>query len=124
MLVRHHNKKGTSKSEHFEDYAESKLEKLERLPFDVSKVDVCTSKEGALYSVEICALGRKEVRASAATNDLMESLDRAVDKLVSQVTKLKLGSKGVMRERRKSKRHQKHENMRNAGFIGDLKKVA
>ncbi len=40
MLVRHHNKRGTAKSEHFEKYVESKLLKLERLSFGVSKVDV------------------------------------------------------------------------------------
>ncbi len=124
MLIRHHNKKGTSKSEQFKDYAEAKLEKLARLPFSVSKIDICTSKEGPFYSVEICALGKKEVRSSACTNDLMDSLDRALDKLVSQVTKLKLTSHGSRRERRKGKRDLRHEMMKNAGFVGDLKKVA
>ncbi|MGH1468038.1 MAG: HPF/RaiA family ribosome-associated protein [Bdellovibrionales bacterium] len=124
MLVRHHNKRGTAKSENFEVYAESKLEKLERLPFNVSKVDVCTSKEGAFYTVEICALGKREIRASASTDDLMESLDRAVDKVIAQVTKLKLATRGSRRERRRGKRDLKHEMMKNAGFVGDIKKVA
>lgn len=124
MIIRHHTKKGTAKSEHFEKYAEGKLEKLERLPFNVSKVDICTLKEGPFYSVEICALGKKEVRASASTNDLMESLDRAIDKLVAQVTKLKLTAHGSIREKRKGKRDQRDEVMRNAGFIGETEKVA
>lgn len=124
MLVRHHNKKGTSKSESFENYVESKFKKLERLPFAVSKVDICTSKEGLFYSVEICALGKKEVRSSASTNDLIESLDRAFDKLISQIRKLKLSSHGSRREMRRGKRDMKHEVMEHAGFIGDIKKVA
>ncbi len=64
------------------------------------------------------------MRASASTNDLMESLDRALDKLVAQMSKINHGSKEVMRERRRSKRSQKHEFMKNAGFVGDSKKVA
>jgi ribosomal subunit interface protein len=124
MLVRHHNKKGTSPSEFFEDYAENKLERLERLAFNVSKVDIVTLKEGNFYSVEICILGKKEVRASATTDDLMDALDRSLDKVIKQVTRLKLASHGSIRERRKSKRNQKDEIMYKQGFIGMRKKVA
>lgn len=124
MLVRYHNKKGTASSEHFEDYAAHKLERLERLAFHVSKVDIVTMKEGNFYSVEICILGKKEVRASASTNDLMDALDRALDKVIRQVTRLKLNSQGAIRERRKSKREQKDQIMYKEGFVGVKEKVA
>ena len=50
MLVRHHNKKGTVSSQFFAEYAETKLERLERMAFGVTKVDITTSKEGSFYS--------------------------------------------------------------------------
>ncbi len=124
MLVRYHNKKGTAKSEYFETYVKARLEKIQRPPFSVLKVDVCTSKEGAFYSVEVCVLGKIEVRASASTNDLTDSFDRAVDKIISQVNKLKLSTHGFRRERRKAKRELKNEIMENAGFLGEIKKIS
>jgi len=124
MLVRHHNKKGTTSSEYFEEYAETKLDRIERMAFGVSKVDISTSKEGNFYSVDICILGEKEVRASASTNDLMDSLDRAIDKVIRQVTKLKLSGHHAIRERRKSKREQKDQIMNMEGFVGVTEKVA
>ncbi len=124
MLVRYHNKRGTEKSEYFHTYIKAKLEKIKRLPFNILKVDVCTSKEGIFYSVEICVLGKTEIRALASTNDLIESFDRAADKIVSQINKLKLSTHGFRRERRKAKRSRKHEMMENAGFLGKTKKIA
>jgi len=124
MLVRHHNKKGTTASDHFKDYAEAKLTRLERMAFGVTKVDISTSKEGNFYSVDICILGSKEVRASAATDDLMDSLDRALDKVIRQVTKLKLTGHHAIRERRKSARDRKDQIMNQDGFVGVTEKVA
>lgn len=124
MLVRHHNNKGTAASDYFEDYAETKLARIERISFGVSKVDISTSKEGNFYSVDICILGAKEVRASATTNDLMDSLDRALDKVIRQVTKLKLTGHHAIRERRKSKRERKDQIMNMEGFVGLTEKVA
>jgi|GEM_PF-2702047 len=124
MLVRHHNKKGTVSSDYFEEYAEAKLARLERMSFGVSKVDISTSKEGNFYSVDICILGTKEVRSSASTNDLMDSLDRAIDKVVRQVAKLKLSGHHAIRERRKSKRNLKNQIMNMEGFVGVTEKVA
>lgn len=124
MQIRYHCNRGTSPSEFFEDYAEAKLEKVERLPFGLLKVDIATEKEGPFYTVEICVLGHKEVRASASTDDLMESLDRAVDKVLSQITKLKLAHHDSRREKRKTRQRQKEKLMENNGFVGDLEKAA
>ena len=124
MQVRYHCKKGIAPSEFFEAYATGKLERLERMAFNVSKVDICTYKEGNFYSVEVCILGVKEVRASATTDDLMDSLDRALGKVIRQVSKLKLTGHHVIRERRKSKRAHKNQIMNKEGFIGVMGKVA
>jgi len=124
MLVRHHNKKGTASSEYFKEHAEAKLERLERMAFGVTKVDISTSKEGNFYSVDICILGSKEVRGSASTDDLMDSLDRALDKVIRQVSRLKLTGHHKIRERRKNKRSQKDQIMNMEGFVGVSEKVA
>lgn len=90
MLIRHHVKRGVSRSQHFEEYVESRLEKLLRIPFSVSKVDVTSLKEGSFYTVELVVKGTEVVRASASTNDFGESFDRAFDKCLKQITKMRL----------------------------------
>ena len=105
MQIRYHFKDQKQEPIFFKSYADDKLEKLEKLPFKLSKVDVVTYKEGSFYTVELIVKGFKEVRAQATTYTLEDSIDRCIEKCLRQMTKVKLvHSKEQIRQKRKNRR--------------------
>jgi len=111
MLVRCHTKhsKGET-SKRFESFSKERLQKLEKLPFSLSKADVVVYKEGGFHHVELILKGAKEVRAQSATSSYEESLDKCIEKCLRQIKKFRSTHRAEpRRERRKNRRsHQLH----------------
>jgi ribosomal subunit interface protein len=111
MLVRCHSKKSKNDCpKNFEAFVKERLQKLDKLPFKITKADVVIYKEGGFHNVELILKGAKVVRAQAATGAFEESLDKCVEKSLRQIKKLRSTHRAEpRRERRKNRRsHQRN----------------
>ncbi|MBC7317656.1 ribosome-associated translation inhibitor RaiA [Candidatus Bipolaricaulota bacterium] len=78
-------------SEAMREYVEKKVGVLSRYFNRITRMDVVLETEGAVHRVQITAhlVNKKVIKAVAENNDMLSSLDEAVDKMQRQLVQFK-----------------------------------